>query len=392
MADVFVIGAARTPVGSFQGQFSSVSAPHLGATAIKAAVERAGVQPDDVQHCYMGNVLTAGEGQAPARQAALYAKLPLSVPCVTISKVCGSGMEAILQGARTLMVGDADLVVAGGMENMTMTPYAMPAARAGLRMNDGVIKDLMVLDGLWDPYGNQHMGMFAELCAEKFGFTREAQDLLAMNSYERALAATKDGTFKREIVNVEVPQRKGDPIVVSEDEEPKRYRKDKVSSLQPAFKKGGTVTAVNASSINDGAAAVVLASERAVKERGLKPIARLVSWGGHAQEPAWFTTAPVGASRRALERAGFNPGDIDYWEVNEAFAVVAMAARKEFEIPDERLNIHGSGCSIGHPIGASGARITVTLLHILEEKKAKRGLATLCIGGGEGLATIWERV
>lgn len=391
-ADVFVLGAARTPVGSFQGQFSTVAVPQLGATAIRAAIERAGVQPSDIQRCYMGNVLNAGVGQAPARQAAIYAKLPPSVPCITVSKVCGSGMESIIMGARTLMLGDADIVVAGGMENMTMTPYAMPAARSGMRMGDNVVKDLMVFDGLWDPYGNQHMGMFAEKCAEKYGFTREEQDLLAMNSYERATTATAEGTFKREIVAVEVPQRRGDPKVIEKDEEPTRYKKEKVSSLRPAFKKDGTVTAVNASSINDGAAALVLASEKAVKERGLKPIARLVNYGGHAQEPEWFTTAPVGASRKALQRANLKSADIEYWEVNEAFAVVAMAARKDLEIPDERLNIHGSGCSIGHPIGATGARITVALLHILQEKEAKMGLATLCIGGGEALATIWERV
>jgi acetyl-CoA C-acetyltransferase len=392
LRDVFVVGAARTPVGSFQGQFASVPAPQLGATAIKAAVERAAVDPADVQRCYMGNVLSAGIGQAPARQAALKAKLPQSAPCITVSKVCGSGMEAVIMASRVLMIGDADVVVAGGMENMTMTPYALPAARSGLRMNDNVVKDLMVFDGLWDPYGDQHMGMFAEMCAEKYGFTREAQDLLAMNSYERAQAAIADGTFAREIAPVAIPQRKGDPQMITEDEEPKRYRKDKVSSLKPAFKKDGTVTAVNASSINDGAAALVLASGEAVKERGLKPLARLVSYGGHAQEPAWFTTAPVGASRKALERAGWRSGDIDYWEVNEAFAVVAMAARQDLEIPDDHLNIHGSGCSIGHPIGCTGARIIVTLVNILHEKQAARGLATLCIGGGEGLATIWERV
>jgi acetyl-CoA C-acetyltransferase len=340
----------------------------------------------------MGNVLNAALGQAPARQACLYAKLPESVPCITVSKVCGSGMEAVVMAARTLMLGDADIVVAGGMENMTLTPYAMPAARAGLRMNDGVIKDLMVFDGLWDPYGNQHMGMFAELCAEKYGFTREAQDTLAMASYERAIRATESGTFAKEIAPVELEAKKGSPTLVAEDEEPKRYRKDKVASLRPAFKKDGTVTAVNASSINDGAAALVLASGKAVKERGLKPLARLVSYGGHAQAPEWFTTAPVGASKLALARAGLTPGQIDYWEVNEAFAVVAMAARAELEIPDERLNVNGSGCSIGHPIGATGARIVVTLLHVLEQQQASRGLATLCIGGGEGLATIWERV
>jgi acetyl-CoA C-acetyltransferase len=390
--DVFVVGTARTAVGSFQGQFSSTPAVRLGATAIRAAVERAGVKPADVQRCYMGNVLNAAEGQAPARQACIYAELPTSVPCITVSKVCGSGMEAIIMGARTLMLGDADVVVAGGMENMTMTPYAIPAARSGLRMNDGVIKDLMVFDGLWDPYGDQHMGMFAEKCAEKYGFTREMQDQFAMLSYERALAAIADGTFKKEIVAVQVPKPKGDPLVIDEDEEPKKYAKDKVSKLRPAFKKDGTVTAVNASSINDGAAAVVLASAKAVKQHGLKPLARLVSYGGHAQAPEWFTTAPVGASRSALERAGVKSKDVDYWEVNEAFAVVAMAAERDLEIPRDRLNIHGSGCSIGHPIGCTGARIVVTLLSVLKEKQAARGLATLCIGGGEGLATVWERV
>ncbi len=391
-SDVFVLGAARTPIGSFQGQFSTVAAPHLGASAIRAALERAGVAPTDVQRCYMGNVLSAGIGQAPARQACLYAKLPESVPCITVSKVCGSGMESTIMAARAVMLGDADVVVAGGMENMTRTPYALPAARSGFRMNDGVVKDLMVFDGLWDPFGDQHMGMFAEKCAEKYGFTREAQDELAMNSYERAINATETGIFKKEIVPVEVPQRRGDPLVITEDEEPKRYRKDKVSKLRPAFQKDGTVTAVNASSINDGAAALVLASEKFVKEHGLKPMARLVSYGGHAQAPEWFTTAPVFASKQALSRASLNSGDIDYWEVNEAFAVVAMAARQDLEIPDDHLNIHGSGCSIGHPIGATGARITVTLLHVLQEKEASKGLATLCIGGGEGLATIWERV
>ncbi len=391
-ADVFVISAARTPVGSFQGQFSTVAATHLGAAAIKAAVEKASIKPTDIQRCYMGNVLSAGMGQAPARQAAIYAKLPTNVPCITVSKVCGSGMESIIMAARMLMIGDADIVIAGGMENMTMTPYAIPAARAGLRMGDNKVRDLMVFDGLWDPYGDQHMGMFAEKCADKYGFTREEQDTLAMNSYERAQTATADGTFKREIVSIEVPQRRKDPLIIDEDEEPKRYRKDKVSKLRPAFKKDGTVTAVNASSINDGAAALVLANEKAVKERGLKPIARLVNYGGQAQEPEWFTTAPIRASQKALERANLKSSDIEYWEVNEAFAVVALAARKDLEIPDERLNIHGSGCSIGHPIGATGARIVVTLLHVLQEKEAKIGLASLCIGGGEALATIWERV
>ena len=300
LREVFVVGAARTPIGSFQGQFASVAVPQLGATAIKAAVDRAGVAPSAVQRCYMGNVLSAGVGQAPARQAALYAKLPKSVTCVTVSKVCGSGMEAVLQGARTVMVGDADVVVAGGMENMSLTPYALPTARSGMRMNDQVVRDLMVFDGLWDPYGDKHMGLFAELCAEKYGFTREAQDQLAMNSYERAQAATAQGLFKREIVPVTVPQRRGEPLVIDEDEEPKKYRKDKVAKLRPAFKKDGTVTAVNASSINDGAAALLLASEKAVKEHNLTPLARLVSYGGHAQEPEWFTTAPVGASRTAL--------------------------------------------------------------------------------------------
>lgn len=392
LREVFVVGAARTPIGSFQGQFTSVAAPKLGATAIKAAVERSGVEPGTVERCYMGNVLNAGIGQAPARQAAIYADLPKSVPCITVSKVCGSGMESIVMAARVLMVGDADVVVAGGMENMTQTPYALPDARMGMRMGDRKARDLMVFDGLWDPYGDQHMGMFAEQCAEKYDFTREAQDELATNSYERAIAATADGTFKKEIAPVAVPQRRGDPQIIEDDEEPKRFRKDKVGKLRPAFKKDGTVTAVNASSINDGAAALVLASGEAVKERGLTPIARLVSYGGHAQEPEWFTTAPVGASKLALGRAGLGSGDIDYWEVNEAFAVVAMAARKDLEIPDDHLNIHGSGCSIGHPIGATGSRIVVTLLHVLQEKEAKRGLATLCIGGGEGLATIWERV
>lgn len=390
--DVFIVGAARTAVGSFLGMYSGTPAARLGATTIKAAIERSGIEPGDVEEVFMGCVLTGAQGQAPARQASLYADVPDSVPCTTVGKVCGSGAQAIILGARAIALGERDLVVTGGMENMTMAPYAMPKGRTGYRMGEGKVVDEMVHDGLWDPYGDQHMGMFAEQCAEKYGFTREAQDEYAVTSYKRALAAIDAGKFEEEIVPVVIKDRKKGEIELKVDEEPRKFNEEKMRKLRPAFKKDGTVTAGNASSINDGGAAVVLASAAAVKERNLKPIARIAGWGGHAQAPEWFTTAPVYAMKENLERCGMGAGDIDVWEINEAFAVVTMAAMKELELSLDRVNLKGSGCSIGHPIGCTGARLMVTLLYVMKHENARRGLASMCIGGGEALSTIVEAV
>ena len=388
---VYVVGAARTAVGSFQGMYSNTPASTLGSVAIREAVKRSGLKPEDVQEVFMGCVLTGSQGQAPARQACIYAGLPKSVPCTTIGKVCGSGAQAIILGARTILLGENDLVVSGGMENMTLAPYSLPKGRSGYRMGNGEIVDEMVHDGLWDPYSNMHMGMAAELCAEKYRFTREMQDDFAAESYKRALSATKEGRFSAEIIPVVLKDKRKGDIELKIDEEPQKFNEAKMRELKPAFKKDGTVTAGNASSINDGGAALVLASEKAVKERGLKPLGRIVGWGGHAQEPEWFTTAPISASRRALERCGMKPGDIGLWEVNEAFAVVTMAAMKDLEIPHAKVNINGGGCSIGHPIGCSGARIMVTLLYAMDQVKAVKGLGTMCIGGGEALAIVFEK-
>jgi acetyl-CoA C-acetyltransferase len=390
--EVFIVGAARTAVGSFLGMYSSTPAVQLGATAIKAALERATVKPADVGEVFMGNVLTGGEGQAPARQACVFSGIPHSAPCTTVGKVCGSGAQAIILGARTIALGENDLVVAGGMENMSMTPYALPQGRSGYRMGQGVVVDLMVHDGLWDPYGNQHMGMFAELCAEKYGFTRGAQDEFAIESYKRALAAIDGGRFTAEIVPVVLKDKKKGDTELKVDEEPRKFNEGKMRELKAAFKKDGTVTAGNASSINDGGAAVVLASAKGVKDRGLKPLARIVGWAGHAQDPAWFTTAPVYAMKKNLEGCGLKVSDIDLWEINEAFSVVTMAAMKDLEIDHKLVNVNGGGASIGHPIGATGARIMATLLYAMKARGAKRGVTSMCIGGGEALSTIVELV
>jgi acetyl-CoA C-acetyltransferase len=388
--EVYIVGTARTPIGAFQGAFAEVSAPRLAATAIRAALERARVAPEWVEEVYMGNVLTAGVGQAPARQAARQAGIPDRTPAVTVGKVCGSGMQAIVFAAKSLRLGDADIVVAGGMESMTNAPYLLPKARAGYRMGHGEVVDSMIADGLWDPYGNFHMGNAGELCAKEFGFSREAQDEFAKESYRRALAAQAEGAFAREIVPVTVPGKKGD-VVVTEDEEPRRGNPEKMPSLRPAFAKDGTITAANASKINDGAAALVLASGDAVSKHGLVPLARVVAYGGHAQAPEWFTTAPVGAVEAALSRAGLRHSDIDLYEINEAFAVVAMAFIQKTGVDRARVNVRGGAVALGHPIGASGARIVVTLLGALADGGKKRGVASLCIGGGEALALVVER-
>ena len=391
MKDIVILSAVRTPIGSFQGAFKKISAPQLGAVALRGAIDKAGVRPEDLGQVYMGCVLTAGVGQAPARQATLAAGCPPSTGSITVGKVCGSAMRAVMTAANDLRCGDFDLVAAGGMENMTLAPYLMPAARDGMRLGNGKLLDAMIHDGLWDPYNDVHMGNCAETCARHYEFTREEQDSFALESYGRAREATESGLAAGEIVPVEVPQRKGDPIVVDRDEEPFRVDLEKMGKLRPAFQKDGTVTAANASKINDGAAALVLATADKAKGIGAKPVARLVAQASVAQEPEWFTTAPVKAVQRVLERAGLSAGDIDLWEVNEAFAVVAMAFVKELDLPADRVNVRGGAVALGHPIGASGARILVTLLHSMAERGARRGCAAICIGGGEATALIVER-
>ena len=390
--DVVIVSAVRTPLGSFQGAFASVPAPRLGAVAIEGALKKAGITADQVNEVILGNVLGAGQGQAPARQAAIYAGLPKGVPALTINKVCGSGMKAIMLAAQSIRLGDSDVVVAGGMENMTQSPYLLPTARAGFRMGHQQAVDSMVHDGLWDPYNNQHMGNCAELCAREKAFSREMQDNYAIESFKRAQEAQKTGAFKNEIVPVPVAGRKGETTLIDTDEGPGKAQFDKMPGLKPVFDKNGSVTAANASTINDGAAALVLMSWEKAQKLGLKPLARIVSTGQHAQAPEWFTTAPADAMKNAAKKAGWSMGDIDLFEVNEAFAVVALAAQKDLEIPTSKLNVRGGAISLGHPIGASGARIVVTLVHALEQMNLKRGMAGICIGGGEATAVCVERI
>jgi acetyl-CoA C-acetyltransferase len=389
---VYIVSAARTPIGSYLGAFASLPAPRLGALAIRAAVERAGVSPEDVGEVFMGNVLSAGIGQAPARQAAIFGGIPQSVPATTVSKVCGSGLQAVVFGIKTVRLGDASLVVAGGMESMSNVPYYLREARTGYRLGDGKLIDGMIFDGLWDPYNDFHMGNAGELCAKEYGLTREAQDAFATESYRRAGAAQQSGAFAAEICAVPVPQRKGDALSISEDEEPGRGDPSKFAKLKPAFSKDGTITAANASSINDGAAALVLASEHTVSQKKLTPLARIVGYGSAAQAPEWFTTAPAAAIASTLSKLGLRPGDIDLWEINEAFSCVPMACGKLAGLDPERVNVNGGAVALGHPIGASGARILTTLVYALRARGARRGLATLCIGGGEAVAVVVEAV
>ena len=391
MPTAVIVGAARTAIGSFAGALSSVPAPRLGATVIKAALARAGVTGDQVDEVIMGCVLPAGLGQAPARQAALYAELPEGTPCMTINKVCGSGLKAVMLAAQAIRAGDAQVVVAGGMENMSQAPYLLPDARDGMRMGHKKVVDSMVHDGLWDPYNDYHMGSAAELCARECNVTREDQDAFAAKSYQAAIAAQEAGAFRDEIVPVEVPQRRGDPIVVDTDEEPGRGRIDKFAKLRPAFDRQGTVTAANASSLNDGAAALVVTSEAFAQEHGLPILARITGSAQHAQKPEWFTTAPAYAIQKVLGKLELTPGDVDLYEVNEAFSVVSLAVNDIAELPADRVNVHGGAVALGHPIGASGARILVTLLYAMQQRDAKRGLASLCIGGGEAVAVVVER-
>ena len=390
MREVVIVSAARTPIGKFLGALSGVPAHQLGATAIKAAVERAGVKPESVEHVLMGNVLQAGQGQAPARQALLGAGLPKSTGAVTLHKVCGSGLRTVMDAANGIKAEEWTTVVAGGMENMSLSPHLMERSRSGYRMGDVKISDSMIKDGLWDPYGDKHMGNCAEMCAEKYTFTREAQDAFALESYKRAQGAMEAGEFEAELASVSVPQRKGDPIVVDKDEEPFGAPLDKMGKLRPAFDKNGTVTAANASKINDGAAAMVLMSADEAAAQGLKPLAKIVSYASHAHEPDWFTTAPVDAAKKALDKAGLKASDIDLWEINEAFAVVTMASVKDLELDESKVNVRGGAVALGHPIGCSGARILTTLLHALKAKGGKYGCASICIGGGEAAAMVVE--
>jgi len=391
MRDVVIVGAARTAIGSFGGALSSVPAPKLGAVAIKEAVARAGVAPEKIDEVLMGCVLAGGLGQAPARQAAIYAGLPDGIPCMTLNKVCGSGLKSVMLAAQSIRAGDADCIVAGGMENMSMAPYLLEKARTGYRMGHGKIMDLMIKDGLWDPYNNFHMGMAAENCAREKNITREAQDEFAAASYTKALSAIEAGVFKDEIVPVPIPQRKGDPILFDTDEEPGRGNVAKIGKLRPAFDKEGTVTAANASSINDGAAAVVLMSREAADAAGIKPIATVVGYAQHAQEPIWFTTAPAFAIEKLLEKTGNTSGDVDLWEINEAFSVVSLAVNQLLGLDGTNVNVNGGAVSLGHPIGASGTRVLITLLYALQAKGAGRGVASLCIGGGEAVAMMVDK-
>ena len=387
---IVILGAARTPMGSFQGDFASLSAHDLGGAAIRAAVERAGVAPDSVGEVLMGNCLMAGQGQAPARQAAFKGGLPQSAGAVTLSKMCGSGLKAAMLAHDMLLAGSFDVMVAGGMESMTNAPYLLQKGRGGYRMGHDRIFDHMMLDGLEDAYEpGRSMGTFGEDCAAKYNFTREQQDAFAIASVERAKAATASGAFAQEITPVTVKTRAGE-TVVSVDEGPGKVKLDKIPSLKPAFKKDGTITAASSSSINDGAAALVLARASTARQLGAQPLARIVGHSTHAQAPNWFATAPVGAVQKLLAKTGWSVQDVDLWEINEAFAVVPMALMAELSIPHEKVNVNGGACALGHPIGASGARVLVTLLHALQARGGKRGIATLCIGGGEATALAIE--
>jgi acetyl-CoA C-acetyltransferase len=388
--DVVILSAARTPVGSFLGSLSAVPAPALGSTAIRGALERAAIRPDEVDQVLMGNVLSAGQGQAPARQASLGAGIPNSVPCITVSKVCGSGMRAVMDASNAIQAGEYEVAVAGGMESMSNAPYLLERARTGYRMGSATLVDSMIKDGLWDPYNDVHMGGCAEMCASKYSFTREEQDAYALQSYLRAQDASKSGLASEEIVAVEVPQKKGPPKAVDMDEEPFAAPLDKITTLKPAFQKDGTVTAANSSKINDGAAALVVSSGEWAARRRTKPIARIVSYAGVAQAPEWFTTAPGGAIRRLLEKTGLSISDVDLFEINEAFAAVALAAIRDLDLDPARVNVRGGAVALGHPIGASGARILTTLVHALRHDGKKRGIAAICIGGGEATAMLVE--
>ena len=392
MKKAVIVSAARTPIGSFNGGLGSISATRLGSIAITEALKRIDLSGEEVDEVIMGNVLSAGLGQAPARQASLGAGLPESVGCTTVNKVCGSGLKAVMLANQAIVSGDADVVVAGGMESMTNAPYLLMKARTGYRMGHGELIDSMIRDGLWDVYNQFHMGEAAELCADTFGISREEQDQFAVSSYRRAQQAQQRGDFKREIVAVPVSQREGNDRLIIEDEEPKRVSLEKLPTLKPAFKKGGRVTAGNASSISDGAAALVVMREEKAKTLGLTPRARIVSYGSFATEPAWFTTAPVHAISSLLKKTGRQTCDVDLFEINEAFAACSIAVNRELNLDPNQVDVRGGAVALGHPIGASGARILTTLIHSLEDLNLTTGVASLCIGGGEAVAMMVERV
>ena len=390
MKEVVILSAARTPVGSFLGKLSPLPAPALGSIAIRAALSRAAVRPEDVEQVLMGNVLSAGVGQAPARQASIGAGVPNSVPCVTVSKVCGSGMRAVMDAGNAIRAEEYEAAVAGGMESMSNAPYLLDRARTGYRMGNGTLVDSMIKDGLWDPYNDVHMGGCAEMCVAKYSFTREEQDAYSLESYRRAQEAAKSGAAAEEIVPVEVPQNKGAPAVVDTDEEPFAAPLEKIATLKPSFQKDGTVTAANSSKINDGAAALAVSSAEWALRHGAKPIARIVAYTSVAQAPEWFTTAPGGAVRKLLDKTGLSVADIDLFEINEAFAAVALAAIRDLDLDPAKVNVRGGAVALGHPIGASGARILTTLVHALRHEGKRRGIAAICIGGGEATAMLIE--
>jgi len=390
MEDAVILSGVRTPIGAFMGALSSLTAPQLGAVAIREAVNRAGIAPGDVDEVIMGCVLTGGQGQAPARQAAIYGGIPNSVPCMTINKVCGSGMKAVMLAAQAIKLGDSNIVLAGGMESMSNAPYALDKARTGYRMGNGTLIDTMIHDGLWDPYNNVHMGNCGDCTAAEFNISRQELDAYATESYNRAVAAQKACRLSEEIVPVEIPQRKGEPVVVSQDEEPAKGDTSKFSALKPAFGKEGVTTAANASSIDDGAAALVLASKSEAEKRKLKPLGRVVGYSTFAQDPQWFTTAPAFAIEKLLKQHKLKVDDIDLFEVNEAFSVVSMVVAQKLRIPSEKLNVNGGAVALGHPIGMTGARLVLTALYELRRRGGKYAVATPCIGGGEATAVLIE--
>ena len=385
-----IAAAVRTPVGSFQGRLSTLKSTQLGSIVIREALKRANTHPGKVDEVIMGCALAAGLGQNPARQAAIGAGVPVDVGAVTVNKVCSSGLYAVMMADMLISSGRSEVVVAGGMESMSGAPYLLPEARGGLRLGDKRVVDSMIADGLWDVFTDQHMGCCAEFLAEKYGLTRQMQDAFAESSYRKALGAIESGAYKEEIVAVPIPQKRGEPMLFDTDEEPGRVKFEKIPTLKPAFKNEGTVTAANASSISDGAAALVIMSEKRAKKEGIKPWATIVSHATHSQEPEWFTTAPIGAARQALKEAGLDVGDIDLFEINEAFSGVTMAVVKALDIEEARVNVNGGAVAIGHPIGASGARILVTLLHALRRRGGRRGLTAICNGGGEATSLIVE--
>jgi acetyl-CoA C-acetyltransferase len=391
MKEVYILSIARTPIGALGGSLSSMSAVQLGTVAVKAAIERAGIKPEHVNELYMGNVLSANIGQAPAQQVAVASGIPNNVPCTTLNKVCASGMKAIMLGAQSIMLGTNDIVVAGGMESMSNAPYYLDKARSGYRYGHQTVIDSIIKDGLWDPYNNFAMGNAAEICAKEYSFSREDQDAYAVESYNRAIKAVKEDAFKNEIVGVEVMNGK-DKMLITEDEEVKKVKFDKIPALKPAFAKDGTITAANASKINDGASALVLISAEKLKELGLKPLAKILGFADASQAPEWFTTTPSKAIPKALSMAGKSLSDVDYFEINEAFSVVNLANNKILGISAEKANIYGGGVSMGHPIGNSGARIVCTLTNILKNKNAKIGAAGICNGGGGASAIVIENV